>query len=219
MGEKFDNNKDFYYENGFYLTSKITRIAKILAHYELYKMIIDLPGQIIECGVFKGVSLIRFATFRDLFESPYSRKIIGFDIFGKFPLSGNKQDNEFAKRHDEITGYGISVEELTRVFEYKQISNFELVKGDINETIPEYVDKHPELKISLLHIDTDVYKPTKTILENLWGKVVRNGIVILDDYATIAGETNAVDEFFKNKGIKINKFSFAMTPCYIIKEE
>ena len=40
---------------------------------------------------------------------------------------------------------------------------------------------------------------------------------MLDDYGTHPGETKAVDEFFQNKDIEIKKFSFAMTPCYIIK--
>ena len=93
----FDLSKKFEYENGFYLTSDVSRIGKLLAHYELYKKIISLPGEVIECGIFKGTSLIRFATFRDLLENPYSRKIIGFDVFGKFPESQYDPDKKFLK--------------------------------------------------------------------------------------------------------------------------
>lgn len=53
------------YENGFYLFSSVSRINKLLSHYELYKMILGLPGHIFELGVYKGASLIRFATFRN----------------------------------------------------------------------------------------------------------------------------------------------------------
>jgi hypothetical protein len=81
----FDFRKSWEYENGFYLTSPSSRIAKSIAHYELYKKITGLPGEVVECGVFKGASLIRFATFREMTESQFSRKIIGFDAFGKFP--------------------------------------------------------------------------------------------------------------------------------------
>jgi hypothetical protein len=57
-----------------------------------------LPGNIIECGVFKGASLIRFATFRYILEAPFSRKIIEFDTFGKFPenFSGHDYDKDFS---------------------------------------------------------------------------------------------------------------------------
>jgi hypothetical protein len=64
----------FEYENNFYLSCDNSRIAKLLAHYELYKMVSNLPGAIVECGVFKGTSLTRFATFRDLFSNSHAKK-------------------------------------------------------------------------------------------------------------------------------------------------
>ena len=56
------------YENQFYLTSDKKRILKLLDHYEIFKKILKTKGDIIECGVFKGASIIRFLTFRDLIE-------------------------------------------------------------------------------------------------------------------------------------------------------
>ena len=73
------------YENGFYWFSHRSRVNKFIAHYELYKTILDLPGDVLELGVYKSASLIRFATFRDLLENDFSRKIVGFDAFGTFP--------------------------------------------------------------------------------------------------------------------------------------
>jgi len=81
-----DFSKAFEYENNFYLSCDNTRLSKILAHYELFKATMDLPGEIVECGVFKGASFVRFAGFRDLFCNPFNHKLIGFDIFGKFPV-------------------------------------------------------------------------------------------------------------------------------------
>ena len=82
MINRFDESKAFDYENGFYLTSSVSRMGNILSHYELYKKIMDLPGAIVECGVFCGGALIQFASFRELLETENSRKIIGFDVFG-----------------------------------------------------------------------------------------------------------------------------------------
>jgi len=93
----------------------------------------------------------------------------------------------------------------------------DLIEGDITETVPSYVKANPELKISLLNLDTDIYEPAVTILEHLYPKITKGGILMLDDYGTHPGETKAVDEYFKNKTVEIKKFSFAMTPCYIIK--
>ena len=63
-----DFSKAFEYENNFYLSCDNTRLSKIIAHYELFKMTMHLPGAIVECGVFKGASLVRFAGFRDFSE-------------------------------------------------------------------------------------------------------------------------------------------------------
>ena len=67
---KIPNFKNsFEYENNFYLTCDNNRISKIITQYELYKRVSTIPGHIVECGVFKGTSLVRFATFRELFKN------------------------------------------------------------------------------------------------------------------------------------------------------
>ncbi|MCK4650933.1 class I SAM-dependent methyltransferase [Candidatus Babeliales bacterium] len=214
----FDTTKSWDYENGFYLTSDIRRISKLLAHYELYKKIVHLPGQVIEFGVYKGNSLIRFLTFREILESPYSRKVIGFDIFGQFPKSQHLEtDRNFVKNFEAAGGDGISDDTLKKVLLHKEFKNFELIKGDILETLPRYLKKHPELKISLLHIDVDVYEPTKIILEQCYDKLVPGGMIVFDDYGTVHGETKAIDEFFMNKNIKIEKNPIAHIPSFICK--
>lgn len=215
---KVDISKKWDYENGFYLTCETSRIGKILNHLEIYRQIINLPGDVLEFGVYKGTSLVRLLSFRNLLETEYSRKVIGFDIFGKFPDNLKvKSDREFVKDFENAGGFGISDEELTLHLDNKGFKNYELVKGDILKTIPQYIIDRPSLKISLLHIDVDVYEPTKVILENLWEKVVKGGIVMFDDYATIEGETMAVDEFFKDQNITIHKPPFNYIPSYIIK--
>lgn len=215
-----DFNKAFEYENNFYLSCDITRISKILAHYELYKMIREISGTIVECGVFKGASLVRFATFRDLFGNPFSKKIIGFDTFGKFPETNYPPDKKFRQRGIEIAGeQSISKQQLMDVLRHKGIDKFvELVEGDITKTVPAYLDSHPELKISLLNLDVDIYEPSVAILEYLYPRIVKEGILLIDDYGVFPGETKAVDDYFKDKNIEIRKLPFCMTPCYIIKE-
>ncbi|TIH11994.1 dTDP-6-deoxy-L-hexose 3-O-methyltransferase [Marinifilum sp. JC120] len=206
------------YENGFYLTSDKTRIPKLLAHYELYKMISSLPGHVVECGVFKGASLIRFATFRDALESSYSRKIIGFDAFGKFPEQEHVEDKKFIEIFESDAGDGISKDELAQVFKHKNIENYELIEGDICSTIPEYLVDHPELKVALLHIDVDVYKPTKVILEHLYDRIVPGGLIVFDDYSIVAGETQAIDEFFADSGAQFEKLKISHRPTFYRKK-
>lgn len=216
----FDLEQRFFYENGFYLTSDKTRIAKMLAHYEMYKMIVDLPGHIIECGVFKAASLMQWLSFRDALENPLSRKVVGFDVFGPFPETQYQPDEEERQAFIEETGggVGLSVEEINKFLKHKNIQNCELVKGDVTRTVPEYVASHPELRISLLHIDTDIYEPAVTILNYMYDIIVPGGLVILDDYGVFPGETKAVDDFFKGKKVKINKLPLShQVPAFIVK--
>lgn len=214
----FELEKAFDYENGFYLTADRRRIQKLIAHYEIYKKIINLPGAVVECGVFKGASLIRFAQFRDMLESVYSRKVLGFDIFGHFPRGGAKEDDEFIANFEAQAGDGIPIEELYEVFNKKGICNIELVKGDVTKTIPDYIEKNKELKIALLHVDVDVYAPTKAILECLYDHVVPGGLVVFDDYGTVYGETKAADEFFFGKDITFQKLPISHIPTYMVKK-
>jgi len=213
----FDVSKAWDYENGFYLTSPLKRFAKALAQYELYKSIVHLPGNIIECGVLKGASLIRFLTFREIMESLYSRKIVGFDTFDRFPHQDDKVDQKFIDQFESAAGRGISKAELAKVLEHKGFGNYELIEGDVSETIPEYVALHPELKISLLHIDVDVYKPSALILEHLFERVVSGGLVVFDDYSTVAGETRAVDELISASGLHIEKLPISHVPSFVRK--
>ena len=215
---QFDINKSWDYENGFYLTSHITRLSKMLAHYELYKSIINLPGQVVEFGVYKGASLIRFATFRDILENPFSRKIIGFDAFGKFPRQKKKEDAKFIRNFEGAGGYGISLEELKKVFAHKGLANYELIGGDIIKTLPLYLKEHPEFKIALLHIDVDVYHPSLVILKHLYDKVVKNGLVVFDDFGTVSGETRAIDKFFSGRNVAIEKLPISHIPSFVRKK-
>jgi len=222
MINQYDENKEFDYENGFYLTSQPYRMGNILSHYELFKRSVGLPGDIVELGVFKGGSIIQWATFRELLENENSRKIIGFDMFGPFPKTTGEvpSDNEFVdKWNSDFNGSFLTRDELYKAFQHKNIHNVELVQGDIAVTLPEYIEKHRELRISLLHIDVDVYDPCKLGLELLFDRVVKSGVIVFDDYAAIEGETRAVDDFFKNLNCQLQKYPFShKKPTYLIKE-
>ena len=218
MNYTIDLSKEWDYENGVYLTCETNRIGKFINHYEIYKKILDLPGDILEFGVYKGASFVRLLSFRDLLECSGSRKVIGFDAFGKFPDQLKlESDKEFVKEFENEGGDGISKKEFQQLLERKGFQNFSLIEGDILKTLPLYIKNNPSLKISILHIDVDVYEPTKIILENLWDKIVPDGILILDDYGIIEGETKAVDEFFASQHIHLHKPPYYNIPVYITK--
>lgn len=183
-------------------------------------MVMEVPGSIVECGVFKGASLSYFAMLREIFQSTKSREIIGFDVFGTFPDTGYEADKPFRQHFIDMAGEeSISIDRMYSVLEHKGCGkDVTLVKGDICQTVPQYVKDNPELKIAFLNLDTDMYEPAKVILEHFWSRIVPGGVLILDDYEVFPGETKAVNEFFCDNPPEIRRFPFRETPYYIIKE-
>ena len=207
------------YENGFYWFSHPTRINKMLAHYELYKSILGLPGDVFELGVYKAASLVRLATFRNLLENDFSRKIVGFDVFGKFPTKNLslKVDLDFIDRFETAGGDGLSINDVEAVFRAKNFQNVSLNEGNVFDTLPAYLEKYPATRIALLHLDMDVKEPTAFAMDLLYERMVPNGLIVLDDYNAVAGETDAVDEFLSKHKLKIEKTTHYYVPSYIRK--
>jgi L-rhamnose isomerase len=214
-------------ETDFHLMMNEERLAKFVVHWEAMKMASQVPGAIVECGVFKGTSFVRFSLMRQLLGGNFSAKLIAFDVFSdEFPDTRFEQDKAQREHWIETAGASsISVEQLSETLERKGIANFELISGDVVATVPEYAAKNQGLKISLLNVDIDFVEPTLTVLEHFYDRVARGGVILLDNYAgegtsgqSYHGDTYAVDKFFENKQVKINTFPFAARPAYIIKE-
>lgn len=217
--KKVSFDKKWDYENGFYLTSESSRIGKTLSQFDIFKKITNVQGHIFEFGVFKGSSLMRFAAFRDLLKLD-NKIIYGFDNFGKFPKQKNSVDNNFITNFEKISGTGIAKKDLQNFCKAKKYKNIKLIEGDILDTLPYFLKSNKRIKISLIHIDVDVYSPTKVILESLFDLLSAGGIIMFDDYSIIEGETKAVNEYFKKKNIKklFVKPKYSKTPIYFVKK-
>lgn len=207
------------YENGFYWFAPKSRLYKLLAHYELYRSIIDVPGDVVELGVYKAASLIRLAAFRDLLENEYSRRVIGFDAFGAFPRESLsvESDQRFIDHWESQGGDGLSLTEATEVIRRKPLSNIVLREGNVFDTIPRFLDEFPSTRIALLHLDMDVKEPTEFALNQLYERVVPGGLIVLDDYGAVAGATVAVDSFLVDKHLKIEKLNYYSVPGFVRK--
>lgn len=209
------------HENAFYWFSHPTRINKLLAHFELYRQITDLPGDVFELGVYKAASLIRLATFRNVLENDFSRKIVGFDAFGKFPTSNlsMESDLKFVRRFEDEGGDGITIAEANAIVAHKGFQNISLVAGNVFETLPKYIAENPAARIAFLHLDMDVKEPSAYALDELYDRVVPNGLIVFDDYNSVEGETDAVDAFLSKKKLRIEKTSHYAIPSYVKKPQ
>jgi len=207
-------------------------LANFVSHYELFKPTIDLPGCIVEFGVSRGGSFFTWAKLLETFcTGDRSKKVFGFDHF-----EGNQhfveEDGKLIPGAFQkvVGGFKAPKEAIEELNSIANDDNFvpgnrrsNLIIGDLMETLPDFLTENPGLRISLLHIDVDLYEPTKFLLEQVMPLVVTGGVVILDEYGLIPwqGETKAVEEYFASIGrvVHIKKHPYVPTPHgYFVKD-
>jgi len=224
---------DFEMFRNFPVFTPRFNMARFLSHYELFKQIYELPGVIVDLGVFRGASTFTWAKLCEIFCPTDARKVVyGFDTFEGFPALSLEDGPVDVKQDVKVGGYfggttierdlNIAREAMNEDRHLKHVNRIEFIKGNVSDTIPEFVKaKGNGLRIALLNLDVDLYEPTKVALEHFVPLMVRGGIIILDEYAvdTFGGESKAVDEYFmKMTGKKplISKFSWHSNPSGFI---
>ena len=185
------------------------RIQKIISKYELFKLTLNTPGDIVECGVHKGSGIYLFSKLVKIFKPHTSTKILGFDFFE----SSRKTKNKFKKDSiciREHAGRGSSRKKILNNLKKNGIKNVSLITGDVVKSTKNYVKKKLGFRISLLVLDVDNYEATLACLKNLYPFVTKGGVIVFDEYALKQyGESDAVDEYFKNHKIKIRSLPLA----------
>ena len=211
------NIKNFLVENKFYEIVSLDRFEKLLMQLEIFKSIENVKGCVIEFGIFRGNSFIRFMLFNKIYN--FKKKFYGFDTFKEFPKGQNYFDNLQRNKFTKSAGTSsINKLSLNRILKKKKLTNFTLIKGDVLVTLPKFIKENKNLQISLINLDLDLYEPSKIVLEILYPRLSKNGIIILDNYKTFYGETKAVNEFCKKHKIKLQKFKLSSKETFIIKK-
>ena len=203
-------------------------ITKLLARYEVFKQQLEVNGSIVEMGVQAGTSLMSWAHFSTILEPVnYLRKIIGFDTFEGFP-SVDEKDLRGTSEHLKQGGFEgqgdlyTDLQKSIELFDANRLMNHipkvELVKGDIAKTLPEYLEKNPHLVVSLLHLDADLYEPTKVTLELLLPRMPKGAIILFDELNMdlFPGETLAAMETVGIPNMKLKRFPFATSMSYAV---
>jgi len=200
----------------------IERLRKLLARYDLFKRTLELPGDIVECGVLKGTSLMFFLKLLHIHAHGSNKRVIGFDMFDHFPVEAHGDHAHVEAFVTESGFQGISPESLLDGVRAAGLSTerCDLVAGDITQTAAAYVQRHPGLRISLLHLDLDLAEPTYAALDAFWDRIVPGGIIALDEYAVARwSESNGVDRFFSDRSVVLKTLPWSRTPtAYIVKE-
>jgi hypothetical protein len=207
--------------NELLLSDDVERVRKLLVRYELYKRTSDIPGDIVECGVFKGVGLMYWLKLLAIFDPGSKKRVIGFDTFDGFADTLLPYEKVTADAYVKEANFkGTDPTGLTATAEKMGLGKrVELVKGDLTQTAKAFVEKNPGVRISLLHLDVDTLLGTRAALEAFYPIVARGGVVILDEYGCKGwGESDAVDEYFKNLDVRIQSVPYSSKPtAFVIK--
>jgi hypothetical protein len=205
-------------------------ITRFLTKYEIFKQILHVNGNIVECGVFAGGGLMSWLHFSSILEPfNHTRKIIGFDTFEGFPEIDSKDTHASASDHLHKEAFLISrsmkdeIQNLADIHDQNRplghLPKVQLVQGDATKTMPDFVAANPSLLISLLYLDFDIYLPTKCALDHLFSRVVKGGIVAFDELNTpeFPGETTALLESFDLTKIELKRTGLDPHISYFIK--
>lgn len=164
----------------------------------------NLAGDIVECGVWRGGSaMVAALTLKSLEDT--DRELYLYDTYKGMSKPGREDQPSELKKWSENQNtefnnwaYASLAEVKHNLFSTQYPKDKILfIVGDVLETIPERI---PE-KISLLRLDTDWYESTYHELVNLYPRLQKGGVLIIDDYGSKQGARRAVDQYFQEKGL------------------
>jgi hypothetical protein len=196
--------------NDFIFSNDVKILGKLLHRFQHFLNIKDLPGDIVEVGVFKGSGMSTFLKFNQIFCNTSVRKVVGFDIFdvdnGNIILNNDSKSDKHAMNavYDRVNKEDLSLSSVENRLKNTGISQdkFILVEGDVENTIPNFLVENPGFRISLLYIDVDIERPTYIALKYLWDRILPGGVVIFDEFEYHKySESSGVEKFLKERNI------------------
>ena len=173
-----------------------------------------IPGDIVECGVWKGGSMAAVARTLGSLEER-NRTLWMYDTYdgmsapteNDVDLQGHSADRLLADADPENSESKDSIWCRCSLDNVQQTlgetgypeSMLRFVKGKVEDTLPL---ESPN-EIAILRLDTDWYESTRCELETLFPKLVSGGVLIIDDFGHWQGCRKAVDEYFESQNVRM----------------
>lgn len=191
----------------------MTSTERLYALYKAveYLSIAQVAGDFVECGVWRGGSMM-CAALTLLQAEDTSRRLYLYDTFeGMVPpgtadvdFTGQAATAQLSAEQRTEDSYIWAYATLGAVRQNMASTGYpedriSYVRGSVEQTIPGTV---PD-KIALLRLDTDWYASTRHELDYLFPRLVRGGVLIIDDYGHWQGARRAVDEYFAASDVKV----------------
>ena len=212
MGEQLPSDLDDVSRNiiAKVTPSTLTGVSRLVGLIEAVRYIVrnQIPGDIAECGVWRGGSMMAVALTL-LSESDTTRRLYLYDTFGgmtqptdrdlDFRGMAAEQMLKAVPRGTGLWAYA-SIEDVRSNLastQYPQ-DRIQYIQGRVEEPLPKSL---PSM-LSLLRLDTDWYESTNNELKYMYPLLVCNGVLIIDDYGHWQGAKQATDEYFASIGRK-----------------
>lgn len=207
-------------------------LTRLLADYDLFRMIQDLPGSIAELGVFLGAGLFTWSKLLETFvPGDRSRKVYGFESGGGYrdfsPEDGDPKPwiENIVGRKVVPDGYLERMTKLTNLDNLLPgVERCRVISGNILETVQAFADGNQGTRLSMIFMDVNLYKPTLVGFRALYPLLVPGGVVAMNGYGSPPwlGETAAFEAYFKEIAQplpRVRKLSYSIRPGgYFIKE-
>jgi predicted O-methyltransferase YrrM len=171
------------------LPSNDRQLERLYVIEQMAKYCNNLKGDYAECGTYLGSSAFFLAK-----HAP--QDVFLFDSWEGLSEPSNF-DSDYWNKGDLNSNLDTAQENL------KDFTNIQFFKGWIPTRFIEVAHR----SFALVHIDVDIYQPTKDTLEFFWDRILPGGVIICDDYgfANCAGAKKAFDDFFDSVSRVISK--------------
>jgi O-methyltransferase len=196
----------------------MTSIERMYALYNAIKYVIqnNIEGDFVECGVWRGGSSMMIAlTLNSM--NVNNRQIFLYDTFegmsepteNDIDFRGGNADSLLKQNVEDKQNSVWCLADLQDVQNNMKLTNYtvhniKFVQGKVEDTIPQTISE----SIALLRLDTDWYESTAHELKYLYPKLQNRGVLIIDDYGHWEGCRKAVDEYFTENTLLLNRIDY-----------
>lgn len=202
------------------------QFARQEAMSEIFKLVRKVKGSIIDAGVFHGFSTFTWAQLMAC-HCPYMYQdvIYAFDTWTGFPELG---EMDTGKDNPELIAGAFGdvdlneQKECARLFQLNHplhhTVKMEFIKGDVNKTVPKFIENNQHIVVRLMYLDLDLHEPTVTMLQNFIPRMSKGSVIVFDEVGNSRwpGETMAMLEGFNLTENELRCFEYEPNMSYMI---
>lgn len=191
---------DELFNLGLYCRSGL--LVKFLVMADLYKRFVNVPGIMVEFGVWHGQNAVLLENLRAIYEPFNRRRYVGFDTWAGYP----DMPHWYNAGDAGLEHLKALLDVHSRCNVYGHIpSGHELVRGNVIETAPAWFHANQDALVAFAYVDMGPYEPTLAALRAILPRMVPGSVVLLDELQVPGGkgEAQAFRDAFGQQGYRL----------------